>query len=165
VSRANTSHGTFYLYFASKDDLFQALMADVTEEMRVLAETLPAIAPTRAGYETLRSWLGGFYDLYQHYHPVIRAWTEANAQNVELARTGALVLRRFVDQLAARVAEVDRSPVSDSVAAALAMVSMVERARFYAVVRLVPVERKALLDNMATILHVGIFGGGRRRPV
>jgi AcrR family transcriptional regulator len=161
--RARTSHGTFYLYFAGKEDLFQALIADVTEEMRLLAETLPPIRPSKAGYEELRTWLGRFYDLYQHYHPVIRAWTEANAQNAEMARTGALVLRRFIHQLVRRVGEVERLPVSDPDAAALAMVSMVERASFYAVIGLVPVDREALLDSLAGILHVGLFGGTRRR--
>ncbi len=161
--RARTSHGTFYLYFAGKEDLFQALIADVTEEMRLLAETLPPIQPSKAGYGELRTWLGRFYDLYQHYHPVIRAWTEANAQNAEMARSGALVLRRFIHQLVRRVGEVERLPVSDPDAAALAMVSMVERASFYAVIGLVPVDREALLDSLASILHVGLFGGTRRR--
>jgi len=160
---AETSHGTFYLYFASKDDLFQTLVADVTEEMRELAESLPPILPSRAGYDELRSWLGRFYDLYEHYHPVIRAWTEANAQNVDMARTGALVLRRFTDQLVRRVREVDRSPISDPEIAAFAMVSMLERVSFYAVIGTVAVKRDALLDNLASILHVGLFGGVRRR--
>ena len=128
VKVARTSHGTFYLYFASKEDLFQALIADVTEEMRELAEALPPISPSKAGYDELRSWLGRFYDLYQHYHPVIRAWTEANAQNPDMARTGALVLRRFIDQLVRRVREGHRAAIADPQAAALAMVSMVERA-------------------------------------
>src|SRR5947209_4210602 len=103
VKVAKTSHGTFYLYFRNKEDLFLALVADVTEEMRQLAESLPPVKPTRAGYEELRSWLAGFYDLYEHYNPVIRAWTEANAQNVDLAKTGAHVLRRFIEQLVRRV--------------------------------------------------------------
>ena len=57
----------------------------MTEEMRQLAESLPPIEPSKAGYEALRTWLGRFYDIYAHYHPVIRAWTETNAQNPEMA--------------------------------------------------------------------------------
>lgn len=164
VRRAKTSHGTFYLYFANKEDLFQALVAGVTEQMRELADELPPIAPTKAGYRELRSWLGRFYDLYEHYHPVIRAWTELNAQNGELARTGAFVLRRFIDQLVRRVREMTPAPVSDPETAALAMVSMIERSTFYAVVGMVRVPREDLLDNLASILHVGLFGGRRNRP-
>jgi AcrR family transcriptional regulator len=163
VKQAKTSHGTFYLYFANKEDLFQALIVGVTEQMRELAESLPSINPSRTGYEELRDWLGRFYDLYEHYHPVIRAWTEINSQNREMARRGAFVLRRFVDQLVRRVREIDPQPVSDPETAAMAMVSMVERSTFYAIVHMVPVTREALLDNLATILHVGLFGGQRRR--
>jgi len=163
VKVAQTSHGTFYLYFRNKEDLFLALVSDVTEAMRQLAESLPPIKPSKAGYDVLRAWLDDFYGIYEHYHPVIRAWTEANAQNAELATTGAKVLRRFIDQLVLRVQESDRSTVNDPNLAALAMVSMVERVSFYAVVRMVPVEREALIDNLASILHVGLFGGVRRK--
>ena len=163
VKAASTSHGTFYLYFRNKEDLFRALVADVTEEMRELAESLPPIKPSKAGYDALREWLDRFYGIYEHYNPVIRAWTEANAQNPELAATGGKVLRRFIDQLVLRVREADRSALSDPDLAALAMVSMVERVSFYSVVRMVRVEREALIDTLASILHVGLFGGVRRK--
>lgn len=164
VKVAKTSHGTFYLYFRNKQDLFLALIDDVTEAMRELADALPPIKPSKAGYDELRSWLDRFYAIYEHYQPVIRAWTEANAQNPEMARTGAQVLRRFIDQLVLRISESDRSAVSDPDIAAFAMVSMVERVSFYSVVGMVRVEREALIDNLATILHVGLFGGVRRQP-
>jgi len=163
VKAAKTSHGTFYLYFSNKEDLFQALVSGVTEEMRELAGELPSVDANRSGYEELRSWVGRFYDLYEHYHPVIRAWTELNAQNAEMARRGAVVLRRFIEQLVMRVKEVDPAPVTDPETAALAMVSMVERATFYAIGGLVHVERDVLVEQLATILHVGMFGGTRRR--
>ena len=163
VKVADTSHGTFYLYFSSKEDLFRALIADVTEQMRVLADELPPISSRRGGYEQLRVWLGRFYDMYEHYDPVIRAWTETNNQSAELAREGALVLRRFINQLVRRVREVEPAAVGDPQVAALVMVSMVERASFYSVAGLVPVDREDLIDSLAGILHTGLFGG-RRRP-
>ena len=163
VERAGTSHGTFYLYFSSKEDLFRALVADVTEEMRTLAESLPPVAPSKAGYDDLRGWLDRFYGIYEHYHPVIRAWTEANPDNLELARDGARVLRRFVRQLEARIREVDPPAVPDAGAAALALVSMLERVSYYAVVEMVPVDREVLVDTLAGMVHVGVFGGRRRR--
>ena len=163
VKVADASHGTFYLYFSSKEELFRALVADVTEQMRQLADELPPISSRRDGYEQLRAWLGRFYDLYEHYDPVIRAWTEANNQSAELAREGALVLRRFINQLVRRVKEVEPDAVGDPQVAALVMVSMVERASFYSVVGLVPVDRENLLDSLTGILHTGLFGG-RRRP-
>lgn len=163
VRQAKTSHGTFYLYFSNKEELFQTLIGGVTDEMRELAGELPSVTANKSGYDELRSWVGRFYDLYAHYHPVIRAWTELNASNTEMARTGAYVLRRFIDQLVLRVRETDPPPVADPETAALAMVSMVERATYYAIVGLVPVDRDELVDNLASILHIGLFGGVRRR--
>jgi AcrR family transcriptional regulator len=161
VRKAKTSHGTFYLYFSNKEDLFQTLVGGVTDEMRELAEALPSVKANKAGYDELRSWVGRFYDLYDHYHPVIRAWTELNTSNTDMARKGAYVLRRFIDQLVLRVRETD--PGADPRTAALAMVSMVERSTFYAIGGLVRVDRDELVDNLASILHVGLFGGVRRK--
>jgi AcrR family transcriptional regulator len=162
VKRARTSHGTFYLYFSNKEDLFQALVVGVTDEMRELADDLPPISPDQSGLDQLREWIGRFYDLYEHYFPVIRAWTELNASNPEMARNGARVLRRFIDQLVRRVGEIHPAPVAHPETAALAMASMLERATFYAVVGMVKVSRDELVDNLATILHGGLFGGARR---
>src|SRR4029077_12750726 len=77
VKLARTSHGTFYLYFANKEDLFRALAAEVADEMQTLAESLGPLEAGPAGEESLREWIGRFADLYEHYGPVIRAWTEA----------------------------------------------------------------------------------------
>jgi AcrR family transcriptional regulator len=162
AKRAHASHGTFYLYFSSKEDLFRTLVADVTQEMSLLAESMPAVVRTQAGYRDLRAWLARFYDLYEAYNPVIRAWMEANVESRETTRMGALVLRNFADQLVVRVLEIEPAPVSNPEVAALAMVSMVERMTYYSVIRLVPLDRDEVIDNMATILHVGLFGGTRR---
>jgi AcrR family transcriptional regulator len=160
--RAEVSHGTFYLYFASKDDLFRTLVDDVVTEMRDLAGELPTIGSGVTGYRALHAWLGQFHDLYARYAPIIQAWNEANASDPELARLGARVLRRFVDRLVERVEENDAASVPNTRVAALAMVAMVERSITFALAGLVPIEREELLDNLASMLHVGLFGG--RRP-
>lgn len=161
---AEVSHGTFYLYFASKEDLFRTLVDDVVTEMRELAGELPPIDAGASGYRALRGWLAEFHDLYARYLPIIQAWNEANAAEEDLARLGARVLRSFIDRLVERVEENDPVPVQDPRIAALAMVSMVERSTTYALVGLVRVERDDLLDQLAGILHVGLFGGRRAGP-
>lgn len=159
-NEANTSHGTFYLYFSSKEDLFRALLNDVSGAMLALSESLPAITPDAEGFHALRSWLATFYDLYVHYHPVIRAWMDTEVANLDLASIGVGALGSFASTLATRVAEVVPSRVPDPAAAALAAVAMVERFSYFSVIRVVPFEREQTLDTLAAILHGGLFGGG-----
>src|SRR6476661_2985020 len=45
VKVAKTSHGTFYLYFSNKEDLFRALLTDVAEEVATLSDTLGPVGP------------------------------------------------------------------------------------------------------------------------
>ena len=40
---------------------------------------------------------------------------------------------------------------------------MVERLHYYLLSRQLDVSREELLDTVATVLHVGVFGGSRRR--
>jgi AcrR family transcriptional regulator len=160
VKVARTSHGTFYLYFANKEDLFRALLADVSEEMTALSKSLGPVGPSRAGYDELRAWLERFFELYQRYHPVIRAWTESEVGG-DLGRLGGSVLGGFTRSLTRRIGSAE--PTIDAQLAALAMVAMVERFSYYVVARDVAVDRDAMLDTLASILHIGVFGGTRRR--
>src|SRR6058998_1786043 len=56
VKVARTSHGTFYLYFANKEDLFRALLTDVAEEVTGLLGSLAPITADDDGYRELRQW-------------------------------------------------------------------------------------------------------------
>src|SRR3954449_13370074 len=53
VKVAKTSHGTFYLYFSNKEDLFRALALDVAEELRTLVDSLAPLTDDAEGYEAL----------------------------------------------------------------------------------------------------------------
>jgi AcrR family transcriptional regulator len=154
---ACVSHGTFYRYFASKEDVFRALLDDVVREMRELAGDLPQVDPGMAGREALRAWVGRFYDLYQRYLPVIQAWNEALPSDPDLARTGARVLRAFVARLGERVKEQNSAPVAHPEVAAVAMIAMLERATAYALGGIVRTDREVLLETLTEILHAGLF--------
>lgn len=156
-TRADVSHGTFYLYFESKDDLFRTLVDDVVVEMRELAGELPEIGPGLDGRRALRGWVAEFHDLYERYLPVILAWNEANNADTELARLGAKVLRRFVDRLVERIEEHEPALVGNPRTAAMVMIAMVERASTFGLTGFFPTERDALLDEMTDILHAGLF--------
>jgi AcrR family transcriptional regulator len=163
VKVARTSHGTFYLYFSNKEDLFRALLADVARELTALAESLPErIAPGAEGYTALREWLSRFIEIYGHYGPVIRAWTEADVDDSDIGALGEEVTGEFASALIGRLsaAAVD---VAHPQLAALATIAMIERFNYYVVSRRIDADRDDILDTLATILHAGVFGGKRRR--
>ena len=163
VKVARTSHGTFYLYFANKEDLFRALLTDVAEEVAALSDTLGPVGPDEAGYRELRGWLGRFSDMYVHYGPVIRAWTEAEVEGEDVGRMGEQVLATVTTALIDRIGEANDGPDFDPQVAALASVAMVERLHYYLMSRQLDMPRDDVLDTLATVLHVGVFGGTRRR--
>src|SRR5450759_3047710 len=87
VKAARTSHGTFYLYFTSKDDLFRALAEDVAAAMVALARELPPLTPDRDGYEALVVWLRRFPALYRRYGAMIeRANYYVEARQIRVDR-------------------------------------------------------------------------------
>jgi len=164
VKVAQTSHGTFYLYFANKEELFRALAENVATEMRTLADALPPITPDAAGTKALRTWLGSFADLYGHYGPVVRAWTEAETGASEFGRLGTDVLTEFTRVLIDRVrtaAPADLDPVVTSIA----LVAMIERCNYYVLSDQVEITREAMIDTLAAVTRSALFGAPRsERP-
>jgi AcrR family transcriptional regulator len=157
VKVAKTSHGTFYLYFANKEDLFRALAEDVATEMRALADALPPIEADAGGVAALRGWLVAFADLYEHYGPVIRAWTEAEIGASEFGRLGTDVLTEFTRVLVDRVRRAE--PVDlDPVVASIALVAMIERCNYYVLSKQVEIGREPMIDTLAAVTHAALFG-------
>src|SRR5260221_14623352 len=50
VRAARASHGTFYLYFSSKEDLLRALAVQCSEQMEALATRLGDVGPDEDGW-------------------------------------------------------------------------------------------------------------------
>src|SRR5262245_15407538 len=157
VKVAETSHGTFYLYFANKEELFRALAENVATEMRALADSLPPITADAAGTKALRTWLESFADHYVHYVPLFRAWTEAETWTSEFGRLGTNVLAEFTRSLIDRVrtaAPADLDPVVTSIA----LVAMIERCNYYVLSQQVQITRDAMIETLAAVTHAALFG-------
>ncbi len=77
VRRAKTSHGTFYLYFANKDDLFRTLLRDALVDMAVITDEFPVVTSNDAGRAALRKWVQSFCDTYGAHATVIRILSQA----------------------------------------------------------------------------------------
>ena len=156
VKRAKTSHGTFYLYFASKEDLFRALAISVATEMAALAADFPAIVPGDDGRAAIRDWLGRFHDLYRRSGAVIRTWTEAEMSDSEFGRIGGDLVIEFTARIAARIRPA--GPDLDPQLAAMALVALVERTCYYHATKSLRTDPARMLDTLATTVQHGVCG-------
>ena len=157
VTRAKTSHGTFYLYFGNKEELFRALAVDVANAIVELGEELPPITADAAGEANLRAWLGRFADLYEHNRATLQAWTEAEIGDSEFGRLGDDVFAELSRVVATRIRASAPNDV-DPVTAGLAVVAMIERLHYYVATGKVRIDRDETIDTLATVTHAALFG-------
>jgi AcrR family transcriptional regulator len=161
VRRAGVSHGTFYLYFANKEDLFRALALQCAEEMTALAGSLGPVEPGASGVAELRRWSGEFVATYRAYGVVIRAWMERQVGDRELVRLGA---RTFASIAAALVERIEAANPGlrrhDAELRAAALLAMVERLTYYVTSRELEVDDGAVAATLAVVAHRGFFAAG-----
>ena len=171
VKAAKTSHGTFYLYFSNKEDLFKALALDTMSEMEALGASLGPVTPDEDGRDTIRDWVTKFVDLYAAHGSVIRAWTEWELNDRDLGRRAQTSLVQLSTALATRIHEVrmlDDSVISDrGVAEGLACLSMLERFNYFRESHQVDVSREEAIEILTRAVFEGFFVADRaasRRP-
>ena len=155
VKLARTSHGTFYLYFSNKEDLFAALAREVGDALQSLAESLPVLDTNGDSEAELRAWISRFADLYEAYGPIIRAWTEAEIGTHEFGRLGTDVLTRFTLTFTRRISGALPDDVDPQIAA-LAFVAMLERMNYYVLSKQVSVKRDEMIDVLTNIMHAAL---------
>lgn len=169
VKVAGTSHGTFYLYFSSKEDLFTQLAGEVTAELATLVDAFPALGSSARSRADLRDRLDRFATLYERYGPVIRAWTEAESSGP--GRTdggdgtgtgrgaGAGADNDLLAGLAGALTDKIRLPKRsglDPAITTLALLAMCERLNYYADTGQIAATRAELLDTMLDVIQAVI---------
>jgi AcrR family transcriptional regulator len=154
VRAARTSHGTFYLYFANKEDLLRALATACAEEMDALAGALGPVGDDPEGTEELRRFLGRFLTTYQRYGPVIRAWMEGHVDDREVSRLGVEAFTDIATALGRRMREAGADGGEASIAALMAML---ERFAYFLTSRRLPFDVDATLDTLTAIVQRGFF--------
>jgi AcrR family transcriptional regulator len=158
VRAANTSHGTFYLYFTNKEDLLRALAVECAEELKKLADGIGPVAPDEDGYEELRRFLSGFVTTYRRYGPVIRAWMEDQVADREVDRLGVKAFTAIGARLGERMREAGVDIAQDERAAVGALMAMLERVNYALASKRMVVDEDTMLDTLARIIHRGFFG-------
>lgn len=99
VRRAKTSHGTFYLYFANKDDLFRTLLRDALHDMAIITDEFPVVTSNEAGRTALRKWVQSFSETYAAHGPVIRILSQAEIVGDKVYGDGLQLLFRISEAI------------------------------------------------------------------
>ena len=158
VRRAQTSHGTFYLYFANKDDLFRTLLRDALRDMENVTEEFPVVTSNEAGRAALRRWVQSFSDTYQAHATVIRILSQAEIVGENVFGDGLQLLFRLSEAMTLGMTAAQLSPAGDGVLAehaeltAVACLMMLERINYLlsAEVRL---PKDEMIDRLTAIIY------------
>ena len=129
VRRAQTSHGTFYLYFSNTQDLFRALMRDTLHDITVLAGDFPDVTDTEAGRAALRDWVHRFADTYASHAAVIRALSQADSASEAVWGDGLRTLFGLAEAIAGGMMTAGHGGQHAELTA-LACVMMLERVNY-----------------------------------
>ena len=160
VRLAGVSHGTFYLYFANKEDLFRTLAERCADEADALAESLGVVDAGAAGVATLRAWLVEFMAFYRRYGVVIRAWAENQVTDRGLGRLGSASFERITTTLRASMTGAPAAAGGSQRALELrsaALLAMIERFAYVTTSRDLGFGEDVLVDNLALVVHRGFF--------
>ena len=167
VRRAKTSHGTFYLYFSNKDDLFKALLRDALHDMEIITGEFPIVTRNAAGHAALRRWISTFCDTYAAHAPVIRVLSQADLVSEEVWGDGLQLLFRLAEAItqgmtasvrAAQAAaappgtEPPGPPPGHAELTAVACLMMLERVNYLLSVE-VRLPKDEMVDRLAAIIY------------
>jgi AcrR family transcriptional regulator len=159
VRRARTSHGTFYLYFANKDDLFRTLLLDALYDMETITDDFPIVTSNEAGRAALRRWIGSFTDTYAAHATVIRVLSQADIVGEEVYGDGLRMLFRLSEAIAQGMTAARKSTDQagggggdHAELTALACLMMLERVNYLLSVE-VRLPRDEMVDRLSAIIY------------
>jgi AcrR family transcriptional regulator len=158
VKRAGISHGTFYLYFANKEDLFKALLRDALHDMEIVTGDFPVVTSDETGLRLLRAWVRSFSAAYAAHGTVLRTLSSANAQ-MDMFTDGLQLFASLTEAMttgmtAAAVAAGRQQENAELTA--FACIMMIERVNFVMTTE-VPLDADLMADKIADILFAA-FG-------
>ncbi len=165
VRRAKTSHGTFYLYFANKDDLFRTLLRDALKDMETITDEFPVVTSNEGGRAALRRWIMSFTDTYAAHATVIRILSQAEIVGEQVYGDGLRLLFRLSEAIAQGMtvasagvrgalgeAEQTKDPAQHAELTALACLMMLERINYLLSVD-VRLPREEMVDRLSAIIY------------
>jgi AcrR family transcriptional regulator len=162
VRRARTSHGTFYLYFANKDDLLRTLLQDALHDIAIVTGEFPVVTSNDAGKAALRRWVQHFSDIYLRHGTVLRIVSQAELVEEDVYGDGLQLMFRLAEAMtqgmtAARKAT-DGEPPPHAELTAVACLMMLERVN-YLLSNEIPLPKEEMTDRLAAIIYAAFHSG------
>jgi AcrR family transcriptional regulator len=159
VRRANTSHGTFYLYFKNKDDLFKALLRDALHDMEAITSEFPLVTRDEAGRAALRQWVTSFCETYAAHAAVIGILSQAELVGEEVWGDGMQVLYKLAEamkhgmtaSLPAQSPNGQGGPDEHAELTAFALLMMLERVN-YLLSEEIRLPKEEMMDRLTAII-------------
>jgi AcrR family transcriptional regulator len=155
VRRAQISHGTFYLYFSNKEDLFKALLRDALHDMAVVTDAFPVVTRNEAGLAALQRWVHQFCDTYTAHAAVIRALSQAEIVGEDVWGDGLKLLFRLAEAMAQGMTAAT-GPAEHAELTAVACLMMLERVNYLMSVE-VMLPRAEMVERITAIMFAS-FG-------
>ncbi len=160
VDIANTSHGTFYLYFSNKEDLVRALTMEATSETTSMGRTMSEASSDIDfdDWDQLRQWVAGYSIVWSRYAPLFRAWSDLASIDEGIADQIRKMVQAHADAIAARLSVVERADGVDPEVAGLAVIALLDRFHYLREFTGEPVD-DAAIDSLTTLIHRALFPG------
>jgi len=155
VRRAQISHGTFYLYFSNKEDLFKALLRDALHDMAVVTDAFPVVTRNEAGRAALQRWVHQFCDTYAAHAAVIRTLSQAEIVGEDVWGDGLKLLFRLAEAMAQGMTAAI-GPAEHAELTAVACLMMLERVNYLMSVE-VMLPRDEMVERITAIMFAS-FG-------
>src|SRR5262249_41053321 len=144
------SHGTFYLYFSNKEDLFKALLRDALHDMSLVTDEFPVVTRNAAGLAALRRWVHEFCETYAAHAAVIRTLSQAEIVGAEVWRGGRKLRCRPAEARAEGLSAATGS-AGHAELTAVACLMMLERVNYLLTVE-VRLPREEMEERIAAIM-------------
>ena len=157
MRRAQISHGTFYLYFSNKEDLFKALLRDALHDMSLVTDEFPVVTRNEAGRAALQRWVHEFCDVYAAHAAVIRTLSQAEIVGEEVWGDGLKLLFRLAEAMAQGMTAATGA-AEHAELTAVACLMMLERVNYLLTVE-VRLPREEMEERIAAIMFAAFNPG------
>jgi len=158
VEIAKTSHGTFYLYFANKEDLLRALVAEAAGEAQSLYDALSTL-PAEGGapqWGDVHGWVKAYSELWTRYAPLFRSWTDLATIDPELIDVIRHTFTVMSGALSNQIGPDSSGHIIDPDAAGMATLAMLDRFHYLREFVHQPIDDVAL-ETITTMVYRALF--------